>query len=467
MAHLRGSLRCGRTVGLLVEYGKLPTQVSGVDGILSSLYTINPSREYVSKDFGKRAWSSASWDPSVSGEGRYERMSDVPPEGIVTVRDPITFKDNWHAGMSLKEAVDSRNKEDTFGLYVDLPKRAGNVVAEATASFYHHPELTRANVRQFDYGCKGAMQEFNATGQHMCMYRPCLDELYSAALDEGNKGSRVDIVLDGWKGSGKTVALYSLAALAREKGWVVMFVPSASLLVQGGMFKRKDEDEAVWYTPQAAHHILRAVFEPHAESLEKLSSLDGRRSLGDVCRHGLETKDDFERVDAAIEVMRGLLRADGEHGIRTLVIVDEYNYLYHRTEYHETMHQFHRRRIEPRELKLASAFMLSEQDREAGIVATACTHGGPISPRVHVPIHSESRIIRVPRFSLEEVSNMCSMMVSKKLVPELPPDDSLRRALALTNGNGKEIREGRTTLFQKDCGMALSFGRKNTSKSNF
>ena len=38
--------------------------------------------------------------------------------------------------------------------------------------------------------------------------------------------------LDGWAGSGKSVALYSLVAWARQQGHVALYIPSAFSLVQ-------------------------------------------------------------------------------------------------------------------------------------------------------------------------------------------------------------------------------------------
>lgn len=389
-----------------------------------------------------------------SGQHTYDRLVDMPIEGISTLKDTVVYKDMWHAGVDIQGAVDAKKRE-FLGLYVDLPKEPKHAVREALPEFYHHPDLTKAKVHQFDYGCSGAMEEFASSGKHMCIYRECVDTVLQTVLGSA-KGARLDILLDGWTGSGKSICLYALAAAAREKGWVVMYVPSASRLIRGGMFKKKDEDDSHWYTPLAASHILRGLYDSHSSILKTLPSIDGKTSLAEQCSLGLETGDDFLKVDMAVNVVQGLLDADGANDIRTLVIVDEYNYLYHRTEYHETMHRFHRRRIDPGELKLASAFRLLQGDRKAGIVAAAPTYSGPISPKTTLPVASSSNLIRIPRFSMEEVSNMASMLVSEKKIPILPPDASLKRALALTNGNGKELRQYRATMFSVDNGLRNS-----------
>jgi len=260
-------------------------------------------------------------------------MKDLPsPEGLATVSDELKFKEKWHCGSSLVDVL-MMNKEGAkyHGMYVDLPKKR---VPESEAEFYHHPELKRAKVRQVDYGCKGASSEFALSGKHMCMHRPFIGDLWQKVA-ESKAGKANTIFVDGWGGSGKSMALYSLVAAAREKGWVVMYVPSASIFVQGGKYKKKDEDSPVWYTPVAAKHLLRGLYGSHKKQLEGIPAEGSQESLAAVCAKGIESVDDFEPVEATVEVLHGLLQADGIEGTRTLVVLDEYNYLYHRTEYHE------------------------------------------------------------------------------------------------------------------------------------
>ena len=381
-------------------------------------------------------------------------------EGVLSVRDDLKFLDEWHSGITLREAVLQRDKGNgLYGLYVDLPK---SNVPEHKAEFYHRPELTKAKVHQKNFGCKGASAEFELTKRErtMCMYRHSVEELARQVLDS-ESGKRKDIYVDGWKGSGKSMALYALVSLAREMGWVVMYVPSASLFVEGGTYKRKDETDPMWYTPVAANHILRAVHTSHKDQLENMPSVDNKTSLSVLCSRGIETKDAIEKVDITVDVLKGLLQGDGTNGTRTLVVIDGYNYLYHRTEYHETVHQFHRRRILPDELKLASSFRVLEGDRSAGVAVVSPCFSESVSASIQIPGGLDAQSIRVPRYSLNEVASVGNMLVSQKVLPELPPDRSLRRILALTNGNGSEIRKNCVSLFQDDCGIPLSFGYKS------
>lgn len=71
--------------------------------------------------------------------------------------------------------------------------------------------------------------EFGHTEQEALLARPTL----LALLDAAAAGTPQRLYLDGWAGSGKSTALFSLVAWARAAGWVVLYLPNADLLVQG------------------------------------------------------------------------------------------------------------------------------------------------------------------------------------------------------------------------------------------
>lgn len=57
---------------------------------------------------------------------------------------------------------------------------------------------------------------------------------------------------------------------ARKNGWIVMYIPSAYLLVEGSSYV-KGEDE-LWETPDAARFILNSMKDNHLNSLEVMSN---------------------------------------------------------------------------------------------------------------------------------------------------------------------------------------------------
>jgi len=282
------------------------------------------------------------------------------------------------------------------------------------------------------------------------------------------------LFVSGWTGAGKSVALYSLAVAARAAHWVVMYIPSATLMVQGGRFYRSDvEGDAMWDTPEAAKHIIKALVTSHGEALGKIAApmhanLAGAATLADIAGHGLEASNPRVVVEAAIALKDGLLAHDGSGGLRTAVIIDDYNMLYAGTDYHEPMHAHHRRPIAADELRLASAFRVleprgpqaSQSVGGTGIAVAAPTFGGRVSPSLRLPRDPGALTLRIPRLDLGEVATVATMLADSAAIPEMPSGDVLRRALALTNGNGKELRELKSALLSEEDPLGLSLGYK-------
>lgn len=68
---------------------------------------------------------------------------------------------------------------------------------------------------------------------------------------------RKQIVLDGPRSSGKSVALAMLAQWAREEGWLVLYVPNGRDWSHGG-FYYKNPQTGLWDTPVQADSVLKA-----------------------------------------------------------------------------------------------------------------------------------------------------------------------------------------------------------------
>jgi hypothetical protein len=463
-------------------------------------------------------WPSSKETPTSAGHPPRPPKSQPFPQGLSTIINPLFPRDpsNWHSGASIADlAISTTDSASTspsppFGFYVDVPSSA---LPEAEASFYHDPLLTDEKVKQTHYGCKAATAEFESSGKRVVLHRPVIADVLRKALSNaaGEAQRHHKIYIAGWTGAGKSMALYTLAATARAAGKVVMYIPAASLLTQGGRFYRREnaaengEEETVdhihssstptvWDTPEAARHILTAVMNAHADQLATMPISTNSsattffenkkfKSLAEVATAGLASADPSEIVEAAISVKDGIL--SNSNG---MVVVDEYNALYSHTGYHEPMHQFYRRPLAVDELRLAKSFRILEEDGESGsgsssykgVAVVAPSYGGSISPALRVlPNHSISNspkdsgdsapkkkkktttdVIRVPRFDLNEVGSFAAMSVGTGGLVSMPSDVELRRALALTNGNGKELREMSTTLLLAEGPLGVSLGYK-------
>lgn len=107
-----------------------------------------------------------------------------------------------------------------------------SAVPEAMAEFYEDAYLKKERLTQPNYGCKAVQREFALTGHQILLHRPAIAKV----LDLAQSGRKPQISLEGWTGSGKSVALFSLVAWARANGWITLYVPSAFSMVKGEKF---------------------------------------------------------------------------------------------------------------------------------------------------------------------------------------------------------------------------------------
>lgn len=211
--------------------------------------------------------------------------------------------------------------------------------------------------------------------------------------------------------------------------------------------------------PQGARYILNATLRAHGDALGALRTRDGRRTLREVAAEGAASNDASVVVSAALALKDELLALD-DPGVKVLLAVDDYNALYHRTEFGEAIHPLHRRLLRPEELRLAAGFRLLEQPApRRGLAIAAPTHGAGLPADLAVPLPRRSRV-HVPRFDLHEVQALASYYGAADILTCPPDDDAVARGLFLSNGNARELRRNAALLLGPDDALGPSMGYK-------
>jgi len=127
----------------------------------------------------------------------------------------------------------------------------------------------------------------------------------------------------------------------------------------------------------------------------------------------------------------------------------------------QPMHEFYRRPIPADELRLASSFRLLERTEQgAGVAVVAPSFSAGVTPTLRLPRALGTVTLRVPRFNAQEVATVAAMLADAGAIAAVPSEHTLKRALALTNGNAKELREYSTALFTDSDPLGLSLGYK-------
>lgn len=284
-------------------------------------------------------------------------------------------------------------------------------------------------------GCKALHEEASYTGTSLIQYRESIRLLHLKAESR----SQTHVYLDGPTGCGKSIALVSLVDWARSQGWLVLYIPSAQTLIEGGLF-HKGED-GLWETPEVAKALLRSMVTNHATDLEKLASTSGE-SLLKVAEDGLSASKPGEITAAAASLVSEM---SGLDQMPVMIAVDDYNILYSHANYHEWMNEVYRRQLQPHELRLVSALRILEQEApKNGMFIGAACHGGPVSPKLQVPYPKGTRHT-IPKLNFEEATQQLCHYTAQGLVSNTPMY-AMQAAYYATDGNAKELRRWQRRL---------------------
>ena len=281
--------------------------------------------------------------------------------------------------------------------------------------------------------CKAIEREFAFTGTNCLLYRKCDEALREVVA----RHERVH--LRGYRGSGKSVSLAILVLRERALGSLVVYLPRTSYMVTRTSYQKHGEGEDLWDTPDAARVFLHAVAaKPNEALLGKMKASDGKQTLLEVVKSGLEKADQYVTQNA-IDVVDELVK---QKDFRVIFAFDEHNALYGPSDMHEVKGPRSRKNIHSDRLRLAlklrSCFPTANGGRYVACEST--TDVGSSNP----VFKSEDENVfdfEIPKFSVaetyavlkhyEEVGK-CSRGINKEVAREFK---------ALTNGKVKEIQE--------------------------
>lgn len=301
-------------------------------------------------------------------------------------------------------------------------------------------------------GCIGLQEEFAASRSQHLMYRQSMHNLFLAlTLDVqqplgGREGKPMThFLVDGPVGAGKSIALAALVERMRSHGWLVMYIPSARALVEGGFFKKRPEVH-LWDTVISAQHVLKSVGDSHSSDLGQLPirsqsvlGMLGTRqgTLQDLVVRGVAAEEEAQlAVDCCLALRDELFVLAEERQV--LFVVDDYNYLFWRTGYGTMLPGGGRRELKVEELSLATGMMLLGQDTGQAKVLCATCHSGSVPS--YVEVTGKYKRYMMPRYNDVEVAHALSYYHRQGLLAEMPSEEMVYRMLALTNGNGDELR---------------------------
>lgn len=170
-----------------------------------------------------------------------------------------------------EDADDSNPDKSAVPVFMDLMKSKGASLDSEGVPKSIHPLKKHPND-----GPGRMLEEWELSANvktRRIMIRQCTRDI-ARVLNEGN-GSRVFVT--GRKGAGKTAALASIVASARESGHIVLYLPDGDRLRRNGFYvesngHRADEEGKLFDLPLLSQEVCGELLESHSNDLRGMSA---------------------------------------------------------------------------------------------------------------------------------------------------------------------------------------------------
>ncbi|OEL25729.1 hypothetical protein BAE44_0013252 [Dichanthelium oligosanthes] len=330
---------------------------------------------------------------------------------------------------------------DTFGTFAH---RDANVYVDFTLDEWNAmlPEGLPA----------GMMKEFQETRRCAVMVRKSFLDLrdnfrriVDPAITTNLKDTKKQIVLDGPRSSGKSIALAMLVHWARTQGWLVFYVPQGKDWTHGGFFYRNSYSD-FFDTPVQAAKILQ-IYVPTRFPLNLFLLL-----LQDFLKYN-ETRlqqlpcQIFEPIPlgegAGVGIMKGADTVEMPEGSTLYDLIQTGI-----THTHASVGVVVRLRNELSLVKDVPVLFAIDQVNayrsmlHNDMMVGAFSHSTAVGKlRQELPdVPSDARLM-FPRYTLEEAETACHYYMRQKIIRrESFSEEKWKKIYYLSNGNGSEMR---------------------------
>lgn len=163
-------------------------------------------------------------------------------------------------------------------------------------------------------------------------------------LDAASKGQKgVSVVLDGQRGSGKSMLLAQSIAYALDEGWVVISVPRAVNLIDSSTLYTYNANHKAYLQPGATKQLLEAVLKVNGSSLKQIKTteavevdggkIDAGTSLDAVIKRAVEDSTSAGTRQTLLELTLKTLASQTERPV--LIAVDDAQSLFRTSLYRD------------------------------------------------------------------------------------------------------------------------------------
>uniref|UniRef100_A0A0D9WWM8 Small ribosomal subunit protein mS29 n=1 Tax=Leersia perrieri TaxID=77586 RepID=A0A0D9WWM8_9ORYZ len=309
----------------------------------------------------------------------------------------------------------------------------------------------------------GMMKEFQETRRCAVMVRESFLDLrdnfrriVDPAIAAKRKDAKRQIVLDGPRSCGKSIALAMLVHWARTEGWLVFYVPQGKDWTHGGFFYRNTYND-LFDTPIQAAKILQDFLKYNETRLLELpcqifEPIPLGEGAGVGMMKGADTVEMPEGSTLYDLIQTGITSSHASVGVvvrlrqelslvkdvPVLFAIDQYNSWFTFSEFQEPVTVRSCRPIHAKELTMVNAYRpMVHNDMMVGAFSHSTAVGKLRQDLPDVP--SDARVM-FPRYTVDEAETVCHYYMRQKIIRrENFSEEKWKKIYYLSNGNGSEM----------------------------
>ncbi|KYQ92379.1 hypothetical protein DLAC_06347 [Tieghemostelium lacteum] len=275
----------------------------------------------------------------------------------------------------------------------------------------------------------------------------CIDWLQSQKERSFVKESPLDYfrILDGSKGTGKSVALSQVVFWATQQNWLVLYISSANHFINNGSLTKFEQQPLLFQQNDMAYPFLNDFLSLNQDKLKEISlktkfKIKGIKfeSSPEFTLYDLLSKNHFDSSSEIFYHFKRELNAVTEFPV--LVAIDGYNYFLRASDYGDMFDPSSQFRTLPVDrLLIPSQFKDIKNHSLTNGVVVACTSDEVQKEMIPYEIPEKGHFISVERFSLYECRLFISYLLESGFLTKSPPQESIQYLWQMASGNPREL----------------------------
>ncbi|KAF2078049.1 hypothetical protein CYY_000687 [Polysphondylium violaceum] len=251
-------------------------------------------------------------------------------------------------------------------------------------------------------------------------------------------------ILDGRKGSGKSVALSQVVFWAQQQDWLVLYVPDAFNFINNGSLTKYTPNPLTFAQNEMCFEFLNQFLELNSEKLKNINlktrfviEYNNWTSSPDKTIYDLISGMKFDSATEVFYHFKKELNAVVEYPV--LVAIDGYNLFFRASEYGDMYDPASFHRTLPVDRLLASSLLKDIKSHQlSNGVVVACTTD--LLPKdAMYEYSSQENIVDVPKYSLYEARLFINYLVESGYLAKSPPQETIQYLYQMASGNPQDL----------------------------